>query len=73
MERDLAESTIKTFLGIIRKNLENATTIAKAAVACAEGGIIGKSVEIALDVEQLMYEADKLLNAASLINRISGD
>jgi hypothetical protein len=73
MEPDVAETAIKTFLGIIRKNLESAATIAKAAVACADGGNIGKSVEIALDVEQLIYEANTLLNAASLINRISYD
>ncbi len=30
-----------------------------------------KGLEVALDVEQLLYEASALLNAASLINRIA--
>jgi len=30
-----------------------------------------KAVEIALDVEQLIYDAGTLLNAASLLNRIA--
>jgi hypothetical protein len=30
-----------------------------------------KGLEVALDIEQLLYEATALLNAASLINRIA--
>ena len=37
---------------------------------CAEAGNIEKAIEIALDVEQLIYEVTSLLNAASLMNRI---
>ena len=44
--------------------------IAKAAETCADVGNIEKAVEIALDVEQLIYEVNTLLNAASLMNRI---
>jgi hypothetical protein len=73
MEREMAASTIQACLGVIRKNLESATTIAKAAQACADDGNIDKSVEIALDIEQLIYESSTLLNAASLIKRISDD
>jgi hypothetical protein len=32
---------------------------------------VEKGIEIALDVEQLIYEVNTFLNAASLINRIS--
>jgi hypothetical protein len=70
MEPQTADSMIKACLGIIRKNLESAVTIAKAAEACADGDNIAKSVEIMLDVEQLVYEANTLLNAASLLNRL---
>jgi hypothetical protein len=33
-------------------------------------GISREGLEVALDMEQLLYEATTLLNAASLINRI---
>ncbi len=39
--------------------------------ACAEAGNISKAIEIALDVEQLIYEVNTFLNAASLMHRIS--
>jgi hypothetical protein len=47
------------------------TTITRAADACASAGFHDKGLEVALDVEQLLYEATTLLNAASLINRIA--
>jgi hypothetical protein len=34
-------------------------------------GFHAKGLEVALDMEQLLYEATTLLNAASLVNRIS--
>jgi hypothetical protein len=39
--------------------------------ACAGAGFHEKGLEVALDVEHLLYEATTLLNAASLINRIT--
>jgi hypothetical protein len=45
-------------------------SIAKAAEACADAGNTKQAITIALDVEQLVYEINTLLNAASLINRI---
>jgi putative N-acetylmannosamine-6-phosphate epimerase len=71
MEREMATRTIQACLGVIRENLESATTIAKAAEACADAGSIAKSIEIALDIDQLVYETTTLLNAASLMRRIS--
>ena len=38
---------------------------------CADPGNIEKGVEIALDIEQQIYEVNTLLNAASLVNQIS--
>jgi hypothetical protein len=43
---------------------------AKAAEACADAGSAERGVEVALDTEQLLYEATTFLNAASLIKRI---
>jgi hypothetical protein len=58
----LVEATIKTYLTEIRSRLDKAAGIGRAADACAGAGFH--------DMEQLLYEATTLLNAASLINRI---
>ena len=54
----------------MRARLDEAASIAKAADACAGAGNIPKGIEIALDVEQLLYEVNTLLNAASLMHRL---
>ena len=55
----------------IRERLDEAAGIGKAAEACADAGQIEKGIEVVLDVEQLLYEVNTFLNAASLINRLS--
>jgi hypothetical protein len=40
-------------------------------ITIKDTGSVEKGVEIALDIEQLTYEVNTLLNTASLINRIS--
>ena len=62
--------TLKVYLTQMRERLEKAASIAKAAETCAESGNVAKGVEIALDVEQLVYEVNTFLNAASVINRL---
>jgi hypothetical protein len=71
MDANTVEITLKVYLAEMRQRLDQAASIARAAQACADAGNIEKGVEIALDVEQLVYEVETLLNAASLINRIS--
>ena len=71
MDPQLAETTIKTYLNEIRSRLDRAAGISRAADACASAGFHEKGLEVALDMEQLLYEATTLLNAASLINRIA--
>ena len=71
MDPQLAETTIKTYLNEIRNRLDKAAGIGRAADACAGAGFHDKGLEVALDVERLLYEASALLNAASLINRIA--
>jgi hypothetical protein len=68
--RDGVETTIKVYLSQMRVRLDEAASIAKAAEACADTGNIQKGIEIALDVEQLLYEVNTFLNAASLIHRL---
>lgn len=71
METPTAEFAIKTCLKELRTRLDEAARVAMAAEACADIGNIDKAVEIVLDLEQPVYEAGRLLDAASLINRIS--
>ena len=71
MDRTATEAAIKICLREIRERLEEAAGIAKAADACAETGQVNKAVEISHDIEQLSYEASRLLDAASLLNRLS--
>jgi hypothetical protein len=73
MDAPMLEATLKTHIGELRQRLDEAASIAKAAQACAEAGNLDKAIQIALDVEQLIYEATTLLNAASLIKRIYND
>jgi hypothetical protein len=54
----------------MRERLDRAAGIARAAQTCPEADNIDKAVEIALDVEQLIYEVNTFLNPASMINRI---
>ena len=55
----------------IRNRLDKAAGIGRAADACAGAGFHEKGLEVALDIEQLLYEATALLSAASLINRVA--
>jgi hypothetical protein len=70
MDAYTREITLKAYFKEMRERLEQATSIAKAAEACAENGSTEKGIEIALDLEQLIYEVNTLLNAASLLKRI---
>jgi replicative DNA helicase len=70
MDAHTAEITIKLYLTEMRDRLERAVNIARAAQACADAGHVEKGIEVALDIEQLVYEVSTFLNAASLINRL---
>jgi hypothetical protein len=71
MDVAIAETAIKVYLKEIHTRLEEAASIAKAADACAHAGNADKGVHVAMDIEQLCYEATRLLDAASLINRLA--
>jgi organic hydroperoxide reductase OsmC/OhrA len=71
MDSGTIEITLKACFKEMRERLERATGIAKAAEACAIAGSIEKGVEVALDVEQLVYEINTIVNAVSLFNRIA--
>jgi len=71
MDAQIAQTAIKVYLKEIHTRLNEAAGIAKAADACAEAGDADRGVKVALDIEQLVYEATRLLDAASLINRLA--
>jgi hypothetical protein len=71
MDAQAAELTIRAYLTEVRDRLDKAAGIARAANACAGAGFYEKAVEITMDIEQPLYEVTTLLNAASLIHRIS--
>jgi hypothetical protein len=66
-----ARHLLKYQLTLMSERLEQASNIAKAAQTCADAGSASKGLEIALDIEQLIYEASTTLNAASILNRIN--
>jgi hypothetical protein len=70
MDAAIADPAIKAYLTEIRNRLDDAARIAKAAEVCAQAGSPDEAVTVAPDIEQLCYEATRLLDAASLINRL---
>lgn len=71
MNQETLDIVLLTHLSLMRERLDQAAALGQAAEACAKAGNIDKAIEIALDVEQLSYEVDTLLNAASLLKRIA--
>ena len=71
MDRNTIEPAIKAIMSEIRVKLAEATQIARAAEACALAGSISEGVTVSMDIEQLVYEAGRLQDAVSLLNRLS--
>jgi hypothetical protein len=71
MDRATIEPAIRIVLAEIHSKLNEATRIAKAAEACALAGTVAEGVTVSMDIEQLVYEAGRLQDAASLLNRLS--
>lgn len=70
MERTRIELAIKLIHIEVHIKLDEAARIARAAYACAESGAIAEGIELSMDIEQLIYEAGRLQNAAALLNRV---
>jgi hypothetical protein len=71
MDSTIINEAIKAFFSEIHSRLNEATRIAKAAEACAIAGSIAEGVTVSMDIEQLIYEAGRLQDAVSLLNRLS--
>lgn len=73
MDAAITEPAIKAYLKEMHVRLDEAASIAKAASACAEAGNADKGVQVALDIEQLIHDATRLLDAATMLNRLAGE
>jgi hypothetical protein len=71
MDRATIEPAIRNVLAEIHSKLNEAARIAKAAEACALAGSVTEAVTVSMDIEQQVYEAGHLQDAASLLNRLS--
>jgi hypothetical protein len=71
MDRALIEPAIKSLLSEIADRLTDAARIGKAAEACALAGSVAEGVTVSMEIEQIIYEAGRLQDAASLLNRLS--
>jgi hypothetical protein len=71
MDHAVIGPAITALLTEIHCRLNDAARIAKAAEACALAGSITEGVTVSMDIEQLVYEAGRLQDAASLLNRLS--
>jgi hypothetical protein len=71
MDHATIEPAIRILLTETHSRLAEAARIAKAAEACALAGSIAEGVTVSMEIEQLIYEAGRLQDAASLLNRLS--
>jgi hypothetical protein len=73
MDCTVIDQAIKACFTEISNRLADAARIAKAAEACALAGSVAEAVTVSMDVEQLLYEASRLQDATSLLNRLCRD
>jgi hypothetical protein len=71
MDHTTIDPAIRILLTEIHSRLSEAERIAKAAEACALAGSVAEGVTVSMDIEQLIYEAGRLQDAASLLKRLS--
>ena len=71
MNNAKTDPIVDTLAEMIAERLSQAASLAKAEEACANAGNRDGACQIMLDVDQPIFEAQSLLNAASLINRLA--
>jgi hypothetical protein len=69
MTLEIAEAAIDQFITTVAERLDRANALAKAAVTCMEAGNREQAVTIVMGVEELVFDVNTFLNAATLINR----
>ena|GEM_PF-1585671 len=73
MDRNTIEPAIRMILIEIHTKLDEAAQVAKAAKVCAEAGAVDEGARLSLGIDQLLYEAGRLGDAASLLNRLADE
>lgn len=71
MDKTTAELIVGTLTTMIAERLAEATGLAKAAEACALANNMDGAVQIVLRVDQPIYEVQTLMNATTLVHRLS--
>lgn len=71
MTPNIAETVIKEFVTLIRKRLEAAASIAKAAYVCAQSGSAEQAIDIADGLGEELREASRIFGAALTVSRYS--
>jgi hypothetical protein len=71
MDGATIQPAIRIVLAEIHSKLNEAARIAKAAEACTLVGGVAEGLTASMDIEQPIYEAGRLQDAASLRNRPS--
>jgi hypothetical protein len=66
MDAQMREATTKSLLREMRQRPDMSASLAKGAAACADAGTVDKGLAVTVDIEQLVYEANTLLNASSM-------
>lgn len=69
MTPEFFEALLPQFLASMGERLRRAQASVAAAQACMAADDATRAIEIALDIEPLLYEVTTLLNAASLVSR----
>jgi hypothetical protein len=72
MTPEIADACIDEFISMIAERIDSAAAISKAAVTCMEAGNREQAVTIAMDIEQLLSDANQFLGCATLIKRSAG-
>jgi hypothetical protein len=65
----IQNSTLAFLAALVAERLSRANGLAKAAQACLLDDQLSAAAEIAMEIEQPLYEASTALNAIRLINR----
>jgi hypothetical protein len=67
------DAMLMMLIELFHKRLADATSIAAAAKACAGAGNIDEAVRISLSIDQPLYDATTLSDAAALLKRTAED
>jgi hypothetical protein len=73
MDSAIIDQAITACFTEIHSRLSEAARIARTAEACALAGGVAEGIAVSMDIEQLIYEAGRLHDAASLLKRLSRD